>query len=123
MRDLNLLDIYRDRSSAVIQLFGHAGDDANGFFHIPSPTDTSYMKVLASSGEGWEHVSVSRVNRCPNWPEMEHVKHLFFRDDETAMQLHVPPENHINVHPYCLHIWRPSDPQTPIPLPPEWMVG
>ena len=106
MRDLNLLDIYRDRSSAVIQLFGHAGDDANGFFHIPSPTDTSYMKVLASSGEGWEH-----------------VKHLFFRDDETAMQLHVPPENHINVHPYCLHIWRPSDPQTPIPLPPEWMVG
>jgi len=65
------------------------------------------MRVMASAGMGWDHVSISRQNRCPNWPEMEHIKRLFFRDDETAMQLHVPPSDHISIHPYCLHLWRP----------------
>jgi hypothetical protein len=52
---------------------------------------------------------------------MEHVKRLFFADDECAMQLHVPPVAHISIHPFCLHIWRPQG--TVIPLPPSYMVG
>jgi hypothetical protein len=39
---------------------------------------------------------------------MAFVKRLFFRDDETAMQLHVPASDHVNQHPYCLHLWRPQ---------------
>jgi len=69
----------------------------------------------------WDHVSVSRANRCPNWPEMEHVKRLFFQDTETAMQLHVPAADHINNHPYCLHLWRPHGVE--IPRPPAIFVG
>jgi hypothetical protein len=79
------------------------------------------MRVIASADEGWDHVSVSRANRCPNWQEMEHVKRLFFKDDETAMQLHVPPSDHISVHPNCLHLWRCQS--QPIPMPPKWMVA
>ena len=52
---------------------------------------------------------------------MEHVKRLFFRPDETAMQLHVPPHEHINTHEHCLHLWRPQ--QEKIPRPPSYMVG
>jgi hypothetical protein len=37
------------------------------------------------------------------------------------MQLHVAVKEHINCHPYCLHIWRPHD--QVIPLPPSIMVG
>jgi hypothetical protein len=51
---------------------------------------------------------------------MEHVAKLFFQDDEVAMQLHLPPDQHINVHPYVLHWWRPHDQQ--IPLPPRIFV-
>ena len=51
---------------------------------------------------------------------MEHIKRLFFADDETAMELHVPPDKHINTHPNCLHLWRPQD--QPIPLPPSIFV-
>jgi hypothetical protein len=76
---------------------------------------------MASSEFGWEHVSVSRINRCPNWPEMSHIKTLFFKDDETVMQLHVPSSDHINEHPNCLHLWRPTS--TEIPRPFDWMVG
>ena len=91
-----------------------------GAFLVKSPRSHAKMMVVASTGEGWDHVSVSLRNRCPTWDEMERVKRMFFRPDETAMQLHVPPAAHISVHPYCLHLWRPQDVQ--IPLPPDWMV-
>jgi hypothetical protein len=121
MRDLRLLDAIRETGPEVYAHWGWAGDDTCGMFWLKSPIDQAPMKVIASSGEGWDHVSVSRRNRCPNWPEMEAVKHAFFRDDETAMQLHVPPTDHINCHPYCLHLWRPHDVE--IPRPPSIMVG
>ena len=65
------------------------GDDG-GAFALRSPTDRKPMQIIASNGEGWDHVSVSRTDRVPNWEEMEHVKRLFFEDWEVAMQLHRP---------------------------------
>lgn len=121
MRNLRILDGVRDCSPAVQQLYGNIGDETCGVFVIASPIDGQPLRIIASSGEGWDHVSVSRRNRCPNWPEMEHVKRLFFRDEETAMQLHVPPAEHVNYHPYCLHLWRPTNRE--IPRPPAIFVG
>lgn len=119
MRPLSLLNVFRDR--AWERRFGGEGDDHGGCFKVKSPIDGGDLSIIASTGMGWDHVSVSRPNRCPNWPEMEHVKRLFFRDSETAMQLHVPPADHINCHPHCLHLWRPHDLE--IPRPPAFMVG
>lgn len=121
MRDLHLLDAYRRTDNDIIRTFGHAGDGKNGMFLVPSPTDHAAMTIVASNGEGWDHVSVSRQNRIPNWIEMEHVKRLFFREDETAMQLHVPTKDHISHHPFCLHLWRPHEAE--IPRPPSWMIA
>lgn len=121
MRNLTLLDAYRETGASVINQWGWSGDETCGMFHVPSPIDRAPIRVIASTGMGWDHVSVSRSNRCPNWPEMEHVKRLFFRDDETAMQLHVPPSDHVNIHPHCLHLWRPQAAE--IPRPPSIMVG
>lgn len=121
MRDLRLLDLYRDTSPAVLRHYGHVGDGTCGVFTVPSPIDGAPMRVIASGDCGWEHVSVSRKTRCPNWPEMDHIKRLFFRDDECAVQFHVPRDDHISVHDYCLHLWRPTD--VDMPRPPAWMVG
>lgn len=121
MKNLYLLDQFRLTDARIVARFGGTGDDTCGMFELPSPVDRATLRVIASSGEGWEHVSVSRVNRCPNWPEMEHVKRLFFHDTETAMQLHVPVSDHISIHPNCLHLWRPLN--ADIPRPPGWMVG
>ncbi len=121
MRNLLLLNPFRDVSPEVQAYYGTFGDDKNGVFLVPSPVDRAPMRVIASVGDGWEHVSVSRANRCPNWPEMDHIKRLFFKDDEVVMQLHVAASDHISVHPYCLHLWRPLD--AIIPLPPKDMVA
>jgi hypothetical protein len=79
------------------------------------------LRVLASNDDGWDHISVSLSDRTPSWDEMEFVKNLFFERDEVAMQLHVPATDHVNNHPFCLHLWRPHD--QPIPRPPADLVG
>ena len=108
-------------ADAVFDQYGNFGDGTCGVSIVSSPIDRADMRVIASAGARWDHVSVSRRNRPPNWPEMEYIKRLFFRDDETAMQLHVPPSDHISVHPHCLHIWRPHGVE--IPRPPAMMVA
>lgn len=91
----------------------------NGFAIQHLPTG---LRVIWSQNNGWDHVSVSLPDRCPTWDEMELVKRTFFADDEYAMQLHVPPSEHVNIHPYCLHLWRPNDGRE-IPFPDKSMVA
>lgn len=97
-----------------------------GAFDILGPC--GMQMHIVSSGDnpaareyGWEHVSISLRNRCPNWQEMCFVKDLFFGDDEVVMQLHPAKKDYVNQHPYCLHLWKPM--QGFIPLPPSILVG
>lgn len=82
------------------------GDDTNGMFIIPHRSNQ--LRVLATNGgvTGWEHVSVSLQNRCPNWPEMCLVKDLFWDDNEVVIQFHPRKEEYVNNHQHCLHLWR-----------------
>lgn len=128
MKDLRLLDRHRvPMTRHICELWGMSpfgGGFASdvGAFALRSPIEPKrLLRVLASNGEGWDHLSVSMVNRCPRWSEMEFIKRLFFLPEEVAMQLHVPPSDHISFHPYCLHIWRPHGAE--IPLPPPELVG
>lgn len=93
----------------------------NGLFFVTLKRHKQTVVVVASEGEGWEHVSVSRKDRCPTWEEMCEVKSLFWDDEDAVMQLHPPKSTWVSNHPYCLHLWRPIA-QT-IPLPPSMMVG
>ncbi len=122
MRNLHELDAYRRCTPDVFEAFGNVGDETCGVFDLPHPKTGVTLKVIASCGAGWDHVSVSLPNRCPNWLEMEFVKRRLFNPDESAMQLHVPLRAHISVAHTCLHIWRPNDGRE-IPLPPAWTVA
>jgi len=102
-------------------LFGSSPKDGNnGGFFVPRRAGAP-LKIIASDGLGWEHVSVSLPDRCPTWEEMCRVKALFWDDEDAVMQLHPPRSTWVNNHPYCLHLWRPVE--GAIPLPPQFMVG
>ena len=120
MIDLNILNDYRLVAEEVSQYYSNFGDAKEGAFQIPSPVDGKALRVVASSGGGWDHVSVSRAKRIPNQREMDHIYRMFFAANETAMQLFVPEAEHINIHPNCLHIWRPQN--EGIPKPPRGFV-
>lgn len=121
MRDLNTLNKYRDTSRRVLAHYGTVGDGTCGVFVVPSKSNGRDLFVIASSGDGWDHVSVSRPNRPPTWAEMDQIKRMFFNEDEVVMQLHVASKDHISVHHNCLHLWRPQS--EGIPLPPKGMVA
>lgn len=93
----------------------------------PRGADFGYFKVgalrIISSGSDyrWEHVSVSCANRCPTWEEMATVKTYFWSDDETVLQLHPKRSAHINLHPFCLHLWKQRGKNHP--LPPRELIG
>lgn len=99
----------------------------NGAFMVPyiggtiGKPKTITLGVIMSDGEGWDHVSVSLPTRCPTWEEMCFIKDLCFESTEAVMQLHPAKAEHINYHPYCLHLWRPHN--RSIPMPPAYMVG
>ena len=78
------------------------------------------LKVIASWGMDWDHVSVSLPNRTPNYQEMKMVKRIFFEADETAIEYHPAESDYISVNDNVLHLWRPQ--KLVIPMPPSIMV-
>jgi len=96
----------------------------NGAFKIPLDENVSAF-VIASDGDGWEHVSVHVVDNgkqeTPTWDEMCQIKDMFWGDDDCVIQYHPPKSDYVNNHQHCLHLWRPVGIE--IPTPPSIMVG
>lgn len=112
MRDLNTLNKFRE-AEVERKLYGAKGGSTEGVFCIPAGNVD--LRVIASAGGGWDHVSVSLRNRCPTWQEMCLVKDAFFEDTEIVMQLHPSKDKYVNIHMYTLHLWRPHDAEIPTP--------
>ena len=117
MKDLNELNQYR-LNDYEQYVYGQSGDDGNGVFgipyYIPPFRGGPILRVIASNGMGWDHVSVSHTS-TPTWEMMDYVKRMFFKDEEVVMQLHVATKDHINIHNNCLHLWRPQVEKIPTP--------
>lgn len=113
MKNLTYLNEHR------VSLQGDYGDEFNGAFRLKIKGE-DYV-VIAGCGEGWDHVSISSKHKIPSWTTMCILKDMFFEEDEVVMQLHPKKIDHVNLHPRCLHLWRPHNEE--IPLPPKEMVG
>lgn len=98
-----------------------------GMFLIDGPCGTELRAMVSDGADwpfelpAWEHVSVSTAHRTPNWREMEFIRDLFWMSHEIVLQFSVPRDQHINEHPYCLHLWKPIG--VTIPLPPKLTVA
>lgn len=124
MRDLTKigLDESRNRAAERAMIRGGLVPDDKDFGVFDFIMGVTFMRAIASRGDGWDHVSISVLDqkRCPYWEEMDAIKRRFFKPTEVVMQLHVAESDHINVHPTVLHLWRPHGIR--IPLPPGIMV-
>ena len=98
--------------------------DKFGLFFIPTkPGKPSLMVICAPMVKPmgqWQHVSVSLPNRTPTWLEMCKVKDLFWGEDETVVQFHPKKTNYVNIHKYCLHMWKKVGDEYEVP--PEILV-
>lgn len=91
------------------------GDKTNGCLRfVPGPNGRKLIIIFSNEGD-WDHVSISLPDRCPTWEEMCFVKEIFFDPEDAVMQLHPPKSDYKNLHPYCLHLWRPQKEKIPLP--------
>lgn len=68
------------------------------------------MIVLATVGverddKLWLHVSASCRSRTPSYEELCQVKLVFVGRKRKAIQIFATEEEHVNIHPHCLHLW------------------
>lgn len=104
------------RNDKRFQSRGVASDGGDGWVTIKG----TVFIVVYSNGGGWDHVSVSHKNRCPTWAEMCIIKDIFFDEEECCVEYHPAKSNYVNIHPNCLHIWKPQN--RSIPVPPKIFV-
>lgn len=119
MSDWNYLNRFRVRTGPFAS---HEGFGCNGYFCLLIKNQK--VKVIASDGGGWQHVSVSLADHpksTPSYKVMQEVRRLFYEDEDWVVQFSPPKSEHINNHEGCLHWWRPTDQQ--MPTPPSIMVG
>lgn len=85
---------------------------------------TKHMVIVSarreSDGRRWLHVSTSFPNRVPTYRELCWVKQHFIGDHHHAVQCFVPKSEHVNIHPYTLHLWHCIDGR---PLPDFRVLG
>lgn len=94
-------------------------DGGTGIIHVGG-WDGS---IIWSNGAGWEHVSVSPfVKRItPEYSDMKKVKEIFWNDEEAVIQIFPAKSQYVNNVENCLHLWRCTYKETP--LPPSCLVG
>jgi hypothetical protein len=104
MRERPKCEKFREKDSQF------ASPDGADYGAFCVPFKAVFLHIISSGHDlesGWEHVSVSLDDRCPTWPEMCFVKNLFWPPEESVVQFHPPASKGINVHEFCLHMWRP----------------
>jgi hypothetical protein len=77
----------KDRTARIIVTLGPTPDPADGY---------------------WLHASISTVDRMPTYDELV-MLHKAVWPNGYAYQCFVPPSEHVNIHPYALHIWGKLD--------------
>lgn len=97
MRPHGLQLAWRGRGLLVLADVGQRGDG--------SPAGTA----------SWYHVSFSRTGRMPTYDDAALVRRAFFRPASVVVQVFPPESEHVNDHPYCLHLWERLNPPRLIP--------
>lgn len=53
----------------------------------------------------WLHVSFARKSRMPEYDDIRMIKRDFIGEDKKAIMIFPEKDKHVNIHPYCLHLF------------------
>lgn len=115
MKDLKQLT---DKNMIPIRFTDKDNNTTTLGYHIKhyKIADYVFRCMIGLDEEGWEHVSVTLhkmgkkklevVHRTPTWQEMCFVKDVFWGEEEEVIQFHPKKAEYVNVHDFCLHLWK-----------------
>ena len=64
--------------------------------------------VMSDDGR-WLHLSASRASHVPTYADLCEVKALFFGPEREALHKFAKRSEHVNDHPYVIHLWSRLD--------------
>jgi hypothetical protein len=67
------------------------------------------LQVLVGWSPGGWHLSISHARRYPTWDEIAHVRDKLLPAGKTFVMVFPTPEEYVNLHPYCFHLWEARD--------------
>jgi len=105
VKNLRTLDEYRSRNP-MFDMEGYDKSKSGAFEFV---INGEIYFAIASTGSGWDHVSVSNIDHTPSWDVMEAIKNKFFEANEFAVEFHPRREEYVNNMNTCLHLWRPNN--------------
>ena len=101
------------------------GDMFGAFYIRKGNTELIVIASCGSEEMPWEHVSLRardyKGERCPTWDEMCFAKDLFWDEEECVVQFHPKKSEYVNMHPFVLHLWKPTNAE--LLTPPSIAVG
>jgi hypothetical protein len=56
-------------------------------------------------GKLWLHTSYSRKSKLPSYYDTQFIKKHFIGEDQKAIAVYPKKSEHVNIMPYCLHLW------------------
>lgn len=84
-------------------------DDGFMWFNLNKGLTVISSIAKEQDGKTWLHVSFSRKSRIPDYKDIVLIKRLFIGDNNQAIQVFPKKKDHVNIHPYCLHLWHCID--------------
>lgn len=72
------------------------------------------VTVGVHDGEQWVHASIAHPETMPTYEELVLLHKAVF-GDRWAYQVFAPPSDHVNIHPYALHLWGRLDGTNQLP--------
>lgn len=102
-----LQTLYDFRNAPEPDGFQRVVDGEDGATFIDRAEGLSVICSIAFEEDGrhWMHVSVARPDRMPTWEEYVRVKEAFVGVERFAYQVVPPRSEHVNIHPFCLHMF------------------
>lgn len=68
------------------------------------------LVFVGHSPDGW-HLSISHPRRYPTWDEIKAARYLLTPHNVTMAMILPPPEEYVNIHENCFHLWQIEDPR------------
>jgi hypothetical protein len=86
----------------------HRGEDGATYQHRSGMT-LILSAAVEEDGKRWAHLSIAHPHRLPTWAELVAARDAFFGPEAACVQVLAPKSKHVNIHAYCLHLWRCLD--------------
>jgi len=67
--------------------------------------------IVGQSEYGW-HLSISHPERYPTWDEIKEARFQLTPHNVTMAMILPPPDEYVNIHENCFHLWQIEDPRT-----------